>query len=461
MSEYSNKLLDIINDTDSVDNLSREETENLLKRVNPYGVIVENEPACFNVMFTNWREEFLKRLMLTCTTAYNFRMSKEWDGGKLSDYKSPNDVVKAFLSNQFEFDPDRHVDSEIKRSKNSKDPERKDLETAKLENMRTAKQKTVNNKKIKENLVNSINEFRQLDNDTESNKLINEHLDKIINSINKLRLVNSNAEIAHIYDVDMPSDIFYNFTRYYQNNYEELRDAHEILFSEKPDIEAAIQPIKAFTGETRFEDAEYHRDKNNQQFITSTYTLENNKWNLLGPFKQNQKRIDFYNKDTEIIKLMFKKIEEDHKLGADMMKKRVRKAKQTNIDELGPDSEGLKNYKKAMGTLEALGAKKGFSEKEMDDFRSEYASKETVSNDEKEKMQDAINVKEQFESGDNIVVPVHYLDDGKMKRSTFQIESEEPKHLSEKEQKKIANKHIKDRHGNLMPLNELRSSLNL
>jgi hypothetical protein len=67
---------------------------------------------------------------------------------------------------------------------------------------------------------------------------------------------------------------------------------------------------------------------------------------LCGSFKKNRDRINFYNEKTAVIEEIFKQLEQDKKLGADLMRKRVKRKKNKNVAESGPDPEEFKQYKK-------------------------------------------------------------------------------------------------------------------
>ena len=123
-----------------------------------------------------------------------------------------------------------------------------------------------------------------------------------------------------------PVDVFHHFDRYLTNHFELLRECTQILYGEKPDIDFAVQFYdKSF--DTR-EEAEQSLAKIRDRVTTAVYTISNEGWFLLGPFKQNRERIEFYNKNTEILKRMMEQAESDSKLGEDLLRKRVKRGKQ-------------------------------------------------------------------------------------------------------------------------------------
>jgi hypothetical protein len=181
------------------------------------------------------------------------------------------------------------------------------------------------------------------------------------------------AETLDAYRVNPPADVFYHLNRYVTNHYEELRDATRILYNEKPDIEYSIIYYDQFKSK---EDADDYRVKHEADFKAEVITVGNNGVSLLGPFKENRDRVDFYNKNTEILKRMMEQMEQDHKLGKDLMEKQLKIKKARNIMQEGPDAPGLAAYSKALTTIESLGAKKVLSKDEQQELVSANKEKE-------------------------------------------------------------------------------------
>lgn len=180
-------------------------------------------------------------------------------------------------------------------------------------------------------------------------------------------------DVKGAYEWIPSTNVFYHWQRYLSNHYEQLREATAILYNEKPDIEFQLQYYGSFD---TVEAAREFERKYESNVITSVYTVQNGGWTILGPFKENRGRIDFYNKNTEIIKRMLEQAESDQALGKDLMQKRIRRAKKQNILDAGPDDPGLAKYKAAVSTVEALGAKEGLSREEKDQLAQAYRDKE-------------------------------------------------------------------------------------
>jgi hypothetical protein len=81
--------------------------------------------------------------------------------------------------------------------------------------------------------------------------------------------------------------------------------------------------------------------------------------------------MNFYNKHTEVLKRIMDRHADDAKMGQELMRNRVRKAKAKNIREAGPDAEGLAAYKSgtAAAGIGAMGAEAVISHKEMLNLR--------------------------------------------------------------------------------------------
>lgn len=229
-------------------------------------------------------------------------------------------------------------------------------------------------------------------------------------------------EVKGAYEWIPSTNVFYHWDRYLSNHYEQIREATAILYNEKPDIEFQLQYYGSFD---TVEAAREFERKYESNVITSVYTIQNGGWTILGPFKENRSRIDFYNKNTEIIKRMFEQAESDQALGKDLMQKRIRRAKKDNILSAGPDDPGLAKYKAAVNTIEALGAKEGLSREEKDKLAQAYRDKEMA-----EVPEDAIQV--------DVFGP-----DGKggMQKSHFYTQAEAPEFMEQN----IADQHDKMR----------------
>lgn len=137
----------------------------------------------------------------------------------------------------------------------------------------------------------------------------------------------------------IPADVFYRIDNYMSVNYEKLRDIVDNVFCEKQDFDYIINIYDSFDTP---ESAQKFTKKYQDQFIHEIFTIKNNNWTFLGPFKENRNKIDFYNENTDQLKAILEQVESDQKLGKELMKKRVTNEKRINIRNQGKHSKDIK-----------------------------------------------------------------------------------------------------------------------
>lgn len=145
-----------------------------------------------------------------------------------------------------------------------------------------------------------------------------------------------------------PDDTFFRWKRYMQANYEELRQATDDIYCEKSDFEAGYVPYEVFEG-TEKEITEAFDDfkrKYAKEFEAEIMLGTFGQWNLLGPWEQNRKKLDFYSANTEIIKRIIDKNREDEAAGVKLMKDRAEKSKKETAKKYGPDAPSFKSYRR-------------------------------------------------------------------------------------------------------------------
>lgn len=164
-----------------------------------------------------------------------------------------------------------------------------------------------------------------------------------------------------------PQDTFHRWGYYTEVNYEELRSATEALYNDKPDLDWALGLWEVFEGSPAkvAERFDAYCERYQDEVPSSIKRLDLGGWSLLGDFKKGRENLRFYNKNTEILKRIIDRHTEDKKLGADLMRKRVRDLKSKNIAAEGPDAPGLTQYKKTATAVPSLGAERVISAVEM------------------------------------------------------------------------------------------------
>ena len=70
------------------------------------------------------------------------------------------------------------------------------------------------------------------------------------------------------------------------------------------------------------------------------YSVNQGNWSLIGPYKENRDRLDFYGSNMQLFEEMFKQNEKDRELGSQFMAKRKNKKKRIQEKKYGkiPDS---------------------------------------------------------------------------------------------------------------------------
>jgi len=462
MDQLRSLIKDIVENPEKLNTMSKEQVLELQKQINPYGAVKSVDKKFANMSITNWREEYLKKLLTTAFVGYLYRCAQEFDtesqySGHLDFLRDPDlglniseekfaeirkkatlrPHIDAFLDYNFNFNPDRHVNSSYR--ENLKDPERPHKFDAFRQTMATAAradaahvsmtedpkatleflndtllrtyQLTTLARTLTANIARAVSE-NSGDVDSQIGLLLKyeARLQSMAESMKMYAMPIAAKETVTVYRADPPTDVFYHFNRYLTNHYENLREATQVLYADKPDIEFAVQFYDAWGGPEGKARAEDHQKKNETSVVSSIYTLENGGWTIMGPFQENRERVNFYNKNTEVIKRLFEQMESDHKLGKDLMEKRVRVQKGKNIAQEGPDDPGLRKYAAAVSTIETLGAKKVLSEED------------------KKTLHDATRLKEMAEVPANAIQVDTFrtTDDGKLVRDKFYTEAEAP-----------------------------------
>lgn len=439
-AERLRELTDMmVNDPESVYNLSPEEALELQKHLNPNMNIATENKTYVNMSIMNWTEEYMRKLIMTSLIGYIYRMQMEYEPedeievsrlemeAKLARIEVPESpegkaqrkeimaehakysellrttarkLILKFLNRNFNFNPDNHLRGS--HSENKADPERKpkadairqvcevaaksDSIDAKLaaQPEKTYQYLRGNMLKTYQTTVESTSVLKQviacmldpvLNADDKQGILMKKYklLTTLCADMKKVAEPLASADTLSAWKVDPPVDVFHQFNRYLTNHYEQLREVCAALYNEKPDIEYSVIVYKAFDSA---EAAATHRNQHEGLFRAEVLTIENTGATLIGPFKENRGRIMFYNKNLEVMKRMMEQMESDHKLGTDLMEKKVKKQKKRNIMQDGPDAAGLKDYSKALNTIQDLGAKKVLTREEQDALSAAQTIKE-------------------------------------------------------------------------------------
>lgn len=391
-SQLKSLLDELIVNPEAAKTLTKEQLEEARKAFSPYAGIIPAPESWINISICNTNNKYIERFTMTSLIAYLYRTLYEYDPREpanendkprqmsLEEVRKEKEIITRFLNRNFNYNPDRHVRGS--HTANAGDPDRRpklDMIRASMQIGSAAVKPTKHYEAVKDATLRSYQSslliaktLRKALGLASNGSLSREELVTFL-AKNVRRLEEYTAELQKVAEplavaesiaalkIDPPADVYHHFTRYVTNHYEQLREAVEALYHEKPDIEYLINYISQHKNE---KDAREFRIKHNSNFRADVLTIRNGCITLLGPFKENRERVDFYNKNTEVIKMMAEQIDLDHKLGKDMMDKSISRKKKQNIMESGPDAPGLAAYTKALNTIESLGAKKGLTDEE-------------------------------------------------------------------------------------------------
>lgn len=150
-------------------------------------------------------------------------------------------------------------------------------------------------------------------------------------------------------DIIPPSDVYFKFINYFNNHYEQLIAATRDVYREKPDLDWAIFPHGVFSNEEEFQK---YRLENARKLKSEIYSVRAYKWSLLGPYKENRDRLQYYGQNMGVFEEMFKNKEAEARLAKDLLKNRVKGKRAKMRAKHGvPDP----NYKKEVTALGSLG----------------------------------------------------------------------------------------------------------
>lgn len=433
LREFAQK---IASDPTYVEEIDYSTASEVRKYLNPLGNVITGKKTYANISLVNYEEQYLKKLHTTAMIGYLYRTLEEYEpedelrdevkryenalktsGVSESDLKSEHAVrmklikstsqaiVRKFLNRNFDYNPDKHL--RASHTENKADPERVGkfeaikrqcdvsataptieaklaskpdatfayMRSQLLATYQAAVETTAVTKAVLGVILDPTTDLAD-----KQGILIKKYkqLASVTADLKKIAEPLAAADTLSAWSVDPPVDVFHQFDRYLTNHYEQLRDVVTALYNEKADFEYAV--ILHGTFKTA-ESAKEYRVQHESEFKTDVLTIENSCVTLVGPFKENRERVDFYNKNTEIMKRMMEQLESDHKLGKDLMEKQVKSQKSKNIAEAGPDAAGLANYSKNMNIVQELGGRKILSKEDADKLAEAKSAADAIKED--------------------------------------------------------------------------------
>lgn len=381
-------------DEDSVNKMSDDEILEMRRALNPYGRTIEGSNNYLTFSYTDLRAEYQKKLITTGMIGFLNRMLDEWhvpDGVpvvSVYDYvKNPEKldeflesvpdksvvqadvdlnkewmakrvIVKEFLEEMFQYNPDFHVKSAYVPSPLDNDRELLDTPAghlainqlkgdAQFQEDMAKYQKLMDAKKKSADKERSEAEEKMTDEEKIAAKAAAAVEEKALaeSVVSQVREVTTN--------MIPPADFYHRYTYYAESNYEELRGIVQDIYGQPPDMETALNPYSWHETE---EQADNFINKHKNEVITTIYKAHSGKWNMFGPFKKVRDTMRYFNDKTLVLEGIAKQIESDAKLGKQLMDKRIKIKKKKNIAEEGPDAESFAKWKAQNTTLKDLGA---------------------------------------------------------------------------------------------------------
>jgi hypothetical protein len=370
----------------------------LRKKLNPYGRTIKGSDEFVNLSITAISHKWWERFLVTALIGYLNRRCDEWRVPKgvpivsVYDYIKDNTkvdipkytlesgdphviydfqynkefmqkrlIVKSFLEELFQFNPDEHVRSSY--SPNLDDSSRKPIASMMAEHALMHLEKidpVFRTQKQRHDRINGTTpvKMKKITKTKKVKKIIRNKEGKVLREVFENRdyeeeIPDIEANVAEkqadekfakgeFYETIPPLDVFYNFERYRKENYEQLREATANLYNEKTDFEFAVNVYGSFKKE---EDALAHRRQHANEVIAEIFTVPTGKWCIFDNFKEQRESVEFYNDRTAVLEAIVRQVEQDQKISASLVEKVVKKEKRKNIIEQGPDAESFAQWK--------------------------------------------------------------------------------------------------------------------
>jgi len=391
-------LLEQLDDKELAE-LDQDEILEMRKKINPYGRTIEGSNKYLNFSITQISHEYWKKFIISAFVGFLNRMNDEWqvpdgvpvvpvyeyikdktkiDPPKIVIEKNNKEaiaqfefnkkwmkkrvIVKEFLEEMFQFNPEEHVRSAYRPCRQDKTRKIIDTPAGKLAVQHL--KKTDANFRSNEELYEDIEKLNPQKPTKKKKKKVRRVIKGkdgkkkvIIVDVDTSKKIDPKKKDPTCDDTVReflpPHDMFGRFNMYYKSNLETLRDFVRDAYCEKPDLELAINPYAIHDTE---EEAETFKKKHRNEVIAEIFTAHTGKWCFFDSFKEQREHTNFYNDNTIVLEEIIKQLESDEKLGQDLMKKRVTKAKAKNVIIAGEDADSFKKWREQNSTIKDLGA---------------------------------------------------------------------------------------------------------
>lgn len=380
-------LFDELDDT-TLDTMDEEKVVEMRKKMYPYGRTIEGSDKVLTFCVTDLDKRFKQRLLMTSMVGFLNRKLDEWhvpDGipvtsvydyakaqSKGEDLLAPTEeelkketakyrkerleneewmrkrlIVKEFLEDMFQFNPDEHVRSAYKPNFQDTSREVVDTPAGKLAIRHRCRRDTsfkdvMRQWKMKKSLVTASPATAASPATTSTAASPATTSRDVDPSVSKT-----------VREMIPPSDTFHFWNYYLESNYDALLSAVADLYAEVPDFDLSINPLSWHEDVSSADDF-IHKHRN--EVITEIFKAHSGKWNFYAPYKKIRETTRYFNDKTIVLEEMMKQLESDQRMGEELMKNKIRKKKRKNIEEEGPDDPQFLKWKKENTTLKDMGA---------------------------------------------------------------------------------------------------------
>ena len=388
-----NSILDEL-ENENIDDLTEEELIEYRKQLNPYGRTISGANNYLTFSHTNLSEKYMEKLHMTGMIAYlNSELdaylvphghkiipvydyvknpnlideyAKDWTKTdkikkELADNKANMEkriIIKEFLEHMFQFNPDVHVRSAYKPQ--PKDIVRNIIETPaanlaisqlKKSDLKFREQMLEYDRVQKLIAMNEGSKHSDIENIV-AKKLVLPDIHYMNADYNNMTNEDKNL-LRTVCEMIPPADIFHKYKVYFETNYDKLREAVQYLYCDKSDFEIAINPYSWHELRTEADD---FQKKHRNEVISDIFVADSGKWNILSPYAKVRESARYFNDKTIVLEEIASQIEQDAKIGAELLAKKIKVQKQKNIEEDGPDAEAFSKWKAKNSTLTDMGA---------------------------------------------------------------------------------------------------------
>ncbi len=487
-SQIENLIKEIEQDSSSITKLTEEDVKNMSEEqltqirrlVNPYGRTIQGSDKVHALSILNLKEDYIRKFMMTGLTAFLYRMQSEYNTDPYTSEAFVRRVRYGVSKEDFNEDDINFINNTVVNSIDGNDflmskftngePEPNKVSVKSFNEIFNDEGMCIYEETDNQYFERKkfLQRFMDHENETKRSN-IKEFLDYLFNfnpdihvrrarekltgnykanleSMQTSTNINTNVDVneksnnetsnnqtkssfVSIFksSSNIPLDTFSRFKYYCDTNYEELRQATNMLYSVQPDIDFAINIYDSFTdtsvnGVTTSAQKQCDNfiSKHQKEVIADIVSIPGGKWALMGPFKENRNRVSFLNDNTKIIEDIFKQSEVDAKLGAELMKKRVLLKKKANEKREGAIHPNFLRYTKDnVPSVQGLGATV-VSDDPTD--KTEFDDSEILQQQENPMNLPIVNEE------DSIEVPVHSINlkSGTIKTSVFHSQAEAP-----------------------------------